>query len=50
MGIRSFSPIARIARPITTERDYRVVKSLVAERARTFFLLKRCGSKRSYES
>jgi len=39
MRIRSVSPIARIARPIITERDYRVVKSLIAERARTFFLI-----------
>lgn len=37
MRIRTFSPLARIARPINTERDYRVVKTLVAQRARTFF-------------
>jgi len=39
MRIRTFSPIVRRARPINTERDYRVVKSLVAERAKTFFLI-----------
>ena len=39
MRIRAFSPIVRIARPINTERDYRGVKSLVAESARTFFLI-----------
>ena len=37
MRIRTFSPMARMARPIDTERDYRVVKTLVARRARTFF-------------
>ena len=39
MGSRTFRPIARIARPITTERDYRGVKKLVAERAWTFFFV-----------
>jgi hypothetical protein len=37
MRIRTFSPMTRMARPINTERDYRVVKTLVAQRARTFF-------------
>ena len=39
MGIRTFSPIVRMARPINTEQDYRAVKCLVAERARTFFFI-----------
>jgi hypothetical protein len=39
MGSRTFRPIARMARPITTERDYRGVKNLVAERAWTFFFV-----------
>ena len=37
MRIRTFSPMARMARPINTDRDYRVVKALVAQRARIFF-------------
>ena len=37
MRIRTFSPMARMARPINTDRDYRVVKVLVAQRARIFF-------------
>ena len=39
MRIRTFRSIARMARPINTERDYGVVKNLVAERARTFFFI-----------
>ena len=39
MGSRTFRPIARTARPITTERDYRGVKKLVAEHAWTFFFV-----------
>lgn len=39
MGTRDFRSYVGMARPVLTERDYRRVKKLVMERARTFFFI-----------